>query len=177
MKEQMAFEKNVFNKTSRTDSEIAFFGGMTIVYKSSIDLFLYVVGSSYENELMLMSVLTCLFESLNHVLRKNVEKRWLLENMDGAFLVLDEIVDGGVILESDPQQVIQKVNFRADDSGLTEHSVTQVCLPGLILLLWSFLPCHELPPAVMAQAQMGLYHPMWGPRFFSLPRNKLNGRY
>ncbi|XP_057392615.1 coatomer subunit zeta-2 isoform X5 [Balaenoptera acutorostrata] len=119
MKEQMAFEKNVFNKTSRTDSEIAFFGGMTIVYKSSIDLFLYVVGSSYENELMLMSVLTCLFESLNHVLSphktkagarassckdpalylikqwKNVEKRWLLENMDGAFLVLDEIVDGG----------------------------------------------------------------------------------
>ncbi|XP_046533386.1 coatomer subunit zeta-2 isoform X2 [Equus quagga] len=68
MKEQMAFEKNVFNKTSRTDSEIAFFGGMTIVYKSSIDLFLYVVGSSHENELMLMSVLTCLFESLNHVL-------------------------------------------------------------------------------------------------------------
>ncbi|XP_064352058.1 coatomer subunit zeta-2 isoform X2 [Camelus dromedarius] len=142
MKEQMAFEKNVFNKTSRTDSEIAFLGGMTIVYKSSIDLFLYVVGSSSENELMLMSVLTCLFESLNHVLRKNVEKRWLLENMDGAFLVLDEIVDGGVILESDPQQVIQKVNFRADDSGLTEHSVAQVSLPRLTLLLWSFLPWH-----------------------------------
>ncbi|TKC50596.1 hypothetical protein EI555_011529 [Monodon monoceros] len=138
MKEQMAFEKNVFNKTSRTDSEIAFFGGMTIVYKSSIDLFLYVVGSSYENELMLMSVLTCLFESLNHVLRavsafrKNVEKRWLLENMDGAFLVLDEIVDGGVILESDPQQVIQKVNFRADDSGLTEHSVAQLKLENTL---------------------------------------------
>ncbi|XP_035933292.1 coatomer subunit zeta-2 isoform X3 [Halichoerus grypus] len=162
LKEQMAFEKNVFNKTSRTDSEIAFFGGMTIIYKSSIDLFLYVVGSSHENELMLMSVLTCLFESLSHVLRKNVEKRWLLENMDGAFLVLDEIVDGGldcshpisklltgdnqvcvtisVILESDPQQVIQKVNFRADDSSLTEQSVAQVSLPRLILLLRSFLP-------------------------------------
>nr|KAF6455463.1 COPI coat complex subunit zeta 2 [Rousettus aegyptiacus] len=116
MKEQRAFEKNVFNKTSRTDSEIAFFGGMTIVYKSSIDLFLYVVGSSHENELMLMSVLTCLFESLNHIL--------------------------SVILESDPQQVIQKVNFRADDSGLTEQSVAQVSLPRLILLLWSFLPWH-----------------------------------
>ncbi|XP_068386345.1 coatomer subunit zeta-2 isoform X1 [Eschrichtius robustus] len=158
MKEQMAFEKNVFNKTSRTDSEIAFFGGMTIVYKSSIDLFLYVVGSSYENELMLMSVLTCLFESLNHVLRqgpgfswpwggsravsafrKNVEKRWLLENMDGAFLVLDEIVDGGVILESDPQQVIQKVNFRADDSGLTEHGVAQVLQSAKEQIKWSLL--------------------------------------
>ncbi|KAK2505547.1 hypothetical protein MC885_019911 [Smutsia gigantea] len=142
MKEQMAFEKNVFSKTSQTDSEIAFLGGMTVVYKSSIDLFLYVVGSSHENELMLMSVLTCLFASLNHMLRKNMEKRWLLENMDGAFLVLDEIVDGGVILESDPEQVIQKVNFRADDSGLTEQSVAQVSLPRLILLLWSFLSWH-----------------------------------
>ncbi|XP_004378175.1 coatomer subunit zeta-2 [Trichechus manatus latirostris] len=138
-KEQMVFEKNVFNKTSRTDSEIAFFGGMTIVYKSSIDLFLYVVGSSHENELMLMAVLTCLFESLNHMLRKNVEKRWLLENMDGAFLVLDEIVDGGVILESDPQQVIQKVNFRADDGGLTEQSVAQVLQSAKEQIRWSLL--------------------------------------
>ncbi|XP_016057802.1 PREDICTED: coatomer subunit zeta-2 isoform X1 [Miniopterus natalensis] len=150
MKEQMAFEKNVFNKTSRTDSEIAFFGGMTIVYKSSIDLFLYVVGSSHENELMLMSVLTCLFESLNHVLRKNVEKRWLLENMDGAFLVLDEIVDGGVILESDPQQVIQKVNFRADDSGLTEQSVAQMRIQEMRVIvehLWTFhCTCRRVPP-------------------------------
>ncbi|XP_012581505.1 PREDICTED: coatomer subunit zeta-2 [Condylura cristata] len=139
MKEQMVFEKNVFNKTSRTDSEIAFFGGMTIVYKSSIDLFLYVVGSSHENELMLMAVLTCLFESLNYMLRKNVEKRCLMENMDGAFLVLDEIVDGGVILESDPQQVVQKVNFRADDSGLTEQSVAQVLQSAKEQIKWSLL--------------------------------------
>ncbi|XP_053116697.1 coatomer subunit zeta-2 isoform X5 [Hemicordylus capensis] len=86
MKEQKNFERNVFNKTHKTDSEITFLEGLTIVYKSSIDLFFYVVGSPHENELMLMSVLTCLFESLNHMLR--------------------------VILESDPQQVIQKVNFR-----------------------------------------------------------------
>ncbi|EMP33786.1 Coatomer subunit zeta-2 [Chelonia mydas] len=111
-KEQKTFERSVFNKTHKTDSEIAFLEGLTIVYKSSIDLFFYVVGSSQENELMLVAVLTCLFDSLNHMLRKNVEKRSLLDNLDGVFLVVDEIVDGGVILESDPQQVIQKVNFR-----------------------------------------------------------------
>ncbi|XP_036855041.2 coatomer subunit zeta-2 isoform X2 [Manis javanica] len=143
MKEQMAFEKNVFSKTSQTDSEIAFLGGMTVVYKSSIDLFLYVVGSSHENELMLMSVLTCLFASLNHVLRKNVEKRWLLENMDGAFLVLDEIVDGGVILESDPEQVIQKVNFRVSAQTnpafmeLPAQALTTSCRGGQAKVLQS----------------------------------------
>lgn len=36
--------------------EIAFLEGLTIVYKSSIDLFFYVVGSSHENEVI------CLFK-------------------------------------------------------------------------------------------------------------------
>ena len=27
--------------------------------------------------------------------RKNVERRYLLENMEGVFLVVDEIIDGG----------------------------------------------------------------------------------
>uniref|UniRef100_A0A3P9HRR2 Coatomer subunit zeta n=1 Tax=Oryzias latipes TaxID=8090 RepID=A0A3P9HRR2_ORYLA len=125
IKEQRNFETNVFNKTHKADNEIAFLEGLTIVYKSSIDLFFYVAGSAQENELMLMSVLSCLFDSLTHVLRKNVERKCLLENMEGAFLVVDEIIDGGVILESDHQQVLQKVNYRADDNPLTEQSVTQ----------------------------------------------------
>ncbi|KAL4659886.1 coatomer subunit zeta-1-like isoform X1 [Arapaima gigas] len=112
IKEQKNFEKNVFNKSHKADNEIAFLEGMTIVYKSSIDVFFYVVGSAQENELMLMGVLNCLFESLSQILRKNVEKRYLLDNMDCVFLVVDEIIDGGVILESDPQQVVQKVNYR-----------------------------------------------------------------
>ncbi|XP_030649229.1 coatomer subunit zeta-2 isoform X1 [Chanos chanos] len=125
MKEQKNFERNVFNKTHKADNEIAFLEGMTIVYKSSIDLFFYVVGSAQENELMLMAVLNCLFESLSQILRKNVERRCLLDNLDGVFLVVDEIIDGGVILESDPQQVVEKVNYRADDNPLSEQSVAQ----------------------------------------------------
>ncbi|XP_069490733.1 coatomer subunit zeta-2 isoform X1 [Ambystoma mexicanum] len=138
-KEQTAFEKKVFNKTYKTDSDIAFLDGMTIVYKSSIDLFLYVVGSAQENELMLMAVLGCLFDSLSHMLRKSVEKRSLLENMDGAFLVVDEIVDGGVILESDSQQVAQKLNFRLDDNPLSEQSVAQVLQSAKEQIKWSIL--------------------------------------
>uniref|UniRef100_A0A672SEN5 Coatomer subunit zeta n=1 Tax=Sinocyclocheilus grahami TaxID=75366 RepID=A0A672SEN5_SINGR len=105
MKEQKNFETNVFNKTHKADNEIAFLEGMTIVYKSSIDLFFYVVGSAQENELMLMAVLNCLFESLSQMLRKNVEKRTLLDNMDGVFLVVDEIIDGG-FQSHDPSEII-----------------------------------------------------------------------
>ena len=46
-------------------------------------------------QLILNSVLNALYESVSQILRKNVEKRALLENLDAAFLVLDEICDGG----------------------------------------------------------------------------------
>ncbi|XP_051994826.1 coatomer subunit zeta-1-like isoform X2 [Xyrauchen texanus] len=139
MKEQKNFEKNVFNKTHNADNEIAFIEGMTIVYKSSIDLFFYVVGSTQENELMLMTVLNCLFESLSQMLRKNVEKRTLLDNMDGVFQVVDEIIDGGVILECDAQQVIEKVNYKVDDNPLSEQSVAQVFQSAKEQIKWSIL--------------------------------------
>ncbi|XP_031689749.1 coatomer subunit zeta-1-like isoform X8 [Oncorhynchus kisutch] len=113
MKEQKNFEKNVFNKTHKADNEIAFVEGMTIVYKCSIDLFFYVVGSAQENELMLMAVLNCLFESLGQILR--------------------------VILESDPQQVIQKVNYRADENPLSEQSVAQIMQSAKEQIKWSIL--------------------------------------
>uniref|UniRef100_A0A673HPV0 Coatomer subunit zeta n=1 Tax=Sinocyclocheilus rhinocerous TaxID=307959 RepID=A0A673HPV0_9TELE len=89
-------------------------------------------GERLYAKLMLMSVLNCLFDSLSQMLRKNVEKRALLENMEGLFLAIDEIVDGGVILESDPQQVVHRVALRGDDVPLTEQTVTQVRAVGAL---------------------------------------------
>uniref|UniRef100_A0A8D0F1P2 Coatomer subunit zeta n=1 Tax=Strix occidentalis caurina TaxID=311401 RepID=A0A8D0F1P2_STROC len=104
--------RSIFLKTHRAGGEVACLEGLTVVYRSSVDLFFYVVGGCQENELMLSAVLACLLDTLGHLLRREVEKRWLLDNMEGTFLVVDEIVDGGVILESDPQQVIQRLSLR-----------------------------------------------------------------
>lgn len=84
--------------------------GLTCLYKSSVDLFFYVVGSGQENELLLMSVLDCLFNSCSGILRKNVDKKSLCDNMEIIMLALDEMIDGGMILESDPQQVPNYLN-------------------------------------------------------------------
>jgi len=46
-------------------------------------------------QLILVSVLNCLYDSVSHMLRKNVEKRALIDNMDGIFLAIDEICDNG----------------------------------------------------------------------------------
>ncbi|XP_053408892.1 coatomer subunit zeta-1-like isoform X2 [Mercenaria mercenaria] len=124
-KEQKTFEKNLFNKTHRANAEIIMFEGLTCVYRSNVDLFFYVVGSTNENELILASVLNAFYDSICQILRRNVEKRALLENMDAGFLVLDEICDGGIILDCDSQSIISKVAIKTDDIPIGEQTVSQ----------------------------------------------------
>lgn len=48
-------------------------------------------------QLILVNTLNCLYDSISNMLRKNVEKRTLIENMDGVFLTVDEICDNGFV--------------------------------------------------------------------------------
>ncbi|XP_077968428.1 coatomer subunit zeta-1-like [Styela clava] len=138
-REQKLFEKNLFKKTAKSDSEIALLEGLTVVYKNNVDLFFYVVGSSQENELMLMSVLNCIFDTMNIILRKNVEKRVLLRHLDSGFLVVDEVIDGGVIMAVDPTSVADRIIMRGEDIPLTEQTVAQVLQSAKDQIKWSLL--------------------------------------
>lgn len=138
-KEQKLFEKNLFEKTQKSDSEIALLEGLTVVYKSNVDLFFYVVGASSENELILMSVLSCIYDSINLLLRKNVEKRILLRNLDSVFLIVDEIVDGGVVMQIDGSGVIDQIATRGEEIPLTEQSISQVFQSAKDQIKWSLL--------------------------------------
>eukprot|EP00126_Sphaerothecum_destruens_P007373 Sdes_comp19821_c0_seq2m11979 len=69
LKEQKIFEKNIFAKTHRANAEIALLEGFTVVYRSNVDLFFYVVGNHEENELMLVSVLNSFYDAVGILLR------------------------------------------------------------------------------------------------------------
>ncbi|OXA55566.1 coatomer subunit zeta-1 [Folsomia candida] len=139
VKEQKTFEKNLFQKTHRANSEVIMLDGLTVVYKSNVDLFFYVMGSCNDNELILMTVLHCMYDAVSQILRKNVEKRNLLENLDVVMLAMDEICDGGIILEADPSAVCQRVALRGDDIPIGEQTVAQVLQTAKEQLKWSLL--------------------------------------
>ncbi|XP_074603574.1 COPI coat complex subunit zeta [Brevipalpus obovatus] len=139
LKEQKAFEKNLFNKTHRANAEVIMLDGYTCVYKSSVDLFFYVIGGSNENCLILASVLNCLYDAANQILRKNVEKRSLLDNLDTIILAIDEICDGGIILEADSHSVVQRVALKPEDIPLGEQTVSQILHSAREQLKWSIL--------------------------------------
>jgi hypothetical protein len=139
VKEQKDFEKSLFQKTHKANSEIVMLDGMTIVYRSSVDLFFYVIGSTSENEIMLMNLLNCLFDSVSQMLRKNVEKKYLYDNLDLVYLLCDEICDNGVIVESDATQALQRVCFKAEEVPLGEQTVVDVLRSAKEQFKWSIL--------------------------------------
>ncbi|KAA8540274.1 hypothetical protein F0562_024163 [Nyssa sinensis] len=118
---KLAFEKSVFTKTqktnARTEAEIAMFENYIVVYKFIQDLHFFVTGGEDENELILASVLQGFFDSVTLLLRNNVEKMEALENLDLILLCLDEIVDGGMILETDVNNIAGKVATHSMDAG------------------------------------------------------------
>ncbi|KAF7634422.1 Clat_adaptor_s domain-containing protein [Meloidogyne graminicola] len=122
-KEKSLFEKNLFQKTHKANAEIILLDGYICVYRSNVDLFFYVIGSSNENELILQSVLNCFYDSFSTVLRKNVEKRVLLDRIDLAFLILDELCDDGLVLETDSQAIVNSKAIKPNIEEIKKYFI------------------------------------------------------
>ncbi|TVY32892.1 putative coatomer subunit zeta, partial [Lachnellula subtilissima] len=87
-------KKGLLEKTAKQTSDIILYDNRIVLYKSESDVMMYVVGGVEENEIMLY----------------NVTKRTIIENYDLVALAIDEIVDDGIILETDPTIIVQRVS-------------------------------------------------------------------
>ncbi|XP_072955293.1 coatomer subunit zeta-1-like [Typha angustifolia] len=127
---KLAFEKSVFTKTEKTNGrmevEIVMFDGYIIVYKFIQDLHFFVTGGD-ENELILATVLQGLLDAVGILLRNNVDKRTAFENLDVIFLCLDEIVDRGIILETEASIIAEKAATHGLDgaTSFSEQTISQ----------------------------------------------------
>ncbi|KAE8812482.1 Coatomer subunit zeta-1 [Hordeum vulgare] len=128
---KLAFEKSVFVKTQKASSgaeaEIVMFDGHIVVYKFVQDLHFFVSGGDEENELILASVLQGFADAIDIILRNNVDKRTALENLDLILLCLDEIVDGGIVLETEGSVIAEKVLAHGAEgaTSIAEQTIVQ----------------------------------------------------
>ena len=135
---QMKFEKEVFSKTSRNnargEAEIALLDNHIVVYKFCADLHFFVTAKVDENEIIVATVLNAFFDAVSLLLRGVVEKRAALENLDLVLLTIDELIDGGIILETDPSNIANRVQMRGVEGSqpITEMSTSQAisCITG-----------------------------------------------
>ncbi|KAG0641210.1 Longin-like domain-containing protein [Tuber brumale] len=110
LKEQKPFEKGLVEKTAKSNSDIILYDNRIVVFKAESDVMLYLVGGVEENEMLLWHTLLALRDSLNILLKNATDKRTLLENYDIVSLAIDEIVDDGIILETDPATIAGRVS-------------------------------------------------------------------
>ena len=109
------------------DAEIIMFDGVITVYKTIGDCCFYVVGDPDENELILGAVLQAFYESISMLLAM-VEKKTVLENLDLVLICMDEIVDSGVILETNSDLIASRVTMRGaegEEANFTEQTFQQ----------------------------------------------------
>ncbi|KAH7334813.1 coatomer protein [Rhizoctonia solani] len=125
LKEQRAFEKGLWEKTKKPGGEIILYEGYLAVYKHSLDVIFYVISPASENELMTHSALVGFSDALSLLLRGQVEKRAILENLDLALLALDETIDDGIIIETEGPVIASRVSRpRADVAEIVINEQT-----------------------------------------------------
>ncbi|KKA28660.1 hypothetical protein TD95_004552 [Thielaviopsis punctulata] len=110
VKAQKAFEKGLFEKTTKQNNDIILYDNRVVLYKNDSDVMVYVVGSLDENEILLYSVILALRDSLHLLFKQSVDKRTIAENYDLVALAIDEIVDDGIVLETDPTIIVHRVS-------------------------------------------------------------------
>lgn len=96
-------------------AEIASLDKYTAVYRNLADIFIYVIGLAEENELILLNVLNVATEAISNLLRDRVDKSSIIESIDYVFLTFDEIVDDGIILETDAKAIVSRVALKSND--------------------------------------------------------------
>eukprot|EP00742_Colponemidia_sp_Colp-10_P001357 GILJ01001460.1.p1 GENE.GILJ01001460.1~~GILJ01001460.1.p1 ORF type:complete len:181 (-),score=27.06 GILJ01001460.1:211-753(-) len=141
---QILFEASLFAKTqrmtARNDAEIIMFDNLIAVFRFQSDLHLYVLGDANENELILNTVLSTIFETLLQASRGQLDRRYVLEYLEQVLLAFDEAVDGGIIMDMDASSLIGRVTLRSDNEvPLSEQSFTQALASAKEQIARSFI--------------------------------------
>jgi len=79
--------------------DIILYDGRLAVYRHSLDLIFYLIANQDENELMISIALSAFSDAVHMLLRNQVEKRAVLENLDLVLLCLDETIDEGCVTQ------------------------------------------------------------------------------
>ena len=128
---QKLFEKQLFYKSTKQSSSK---GGSTNYYENDImicdnyvsvfrcyhDMSIYVLGNADDNELILGQVLDCLHECFDKVFKSQFERRALITQMSQVILIIDEIVDHGVVMHTQSSVILQRIKTvkKAESTGI-----------------------------------------------------------
>merc|ERR1719215_2390275 len=90
-------------------------GGVMAPSSVGGDVRVVVVGPEGESELVLASFCENLFQALSSLMGGQTDRGMVLYNLELVLLLIDEHCDGGIVLENDPQKLVNSVLLREED--------------------------------------------------------------
>ncbi|KRX08169.1 Longin-like domain [Pseudocohnilembus persalinus] len=121
---QKAFEKNMVEKSQKltgskpmtsTQAEIFSLGQFNIVFKILSDVFIYVIGDSEENQVILSNVLQSLNDGLDYFTKDKISKKTVIEQYQNLILLIDEMIDEGIIVTLEVESLIARCTMNNCD--------------------------------------------------------------
>ena len=77
------------------------------IFRCYVDMTIYVIGDAKrDNELILASVLDTIHECFDTVFKHSIERKSLINNMTGVILVIDELIDQGIVMQLEPSVIL-----------------------------------------------------------------------
>lgn len=137
---QKKFEKKVILKLPKpsvtgraTENDVALVDDLLVLYKMCNDVYVCVVCNETENELTISQLLEGMYQAISAscqtgFVSTSVTKTSILECLDQVLLVLDEVTDGGIILESDEEKIGNRIRMIEEVEGGRDESAPEAVL-------------------------------------------------
>jgi len=125
---EAALLSKALKSTATGEADIVLFDGHVAVMRAGKDVHLFVTGDQDENEIILVEVLNALYNALSSLLPGgSLDSRNMLEKLDVVLLVIDELVDGGIILEIESSAIVNRVGMKGAEGSAGGSSL----MPGV----------------------------------------------
>mmetsp|Transcript_49639 Transcript_49639/g.146714 ORF Transcript_49639/g.146714 Transcript_49639/m.146714 type:complete len:195 (+) Transcript_49639:60-644(+) len=131
-KAQLAFEKRVISKlpkpsVARSEVDVAIIDNYTVLFQAFNDVVVCAIASEEENELVVLQLVEGIFNAMSQsaqggsFLSSGLTKQLVLDNLSDVLFILDEVVDDGIIMETDEEKISARVKM-IDETEITSSA-------------------------------------------------------
>ena len=118
------------SKLNMYENDIMTIENYVALFRCYTDMTIYILGDKDDNELVLAMVLDTVHECFDKVFKHAIERKSLISNMTAVILVIDELVDQGIIMATDTQTILKRINIRGSLSSSQQEDSTSSVLAG-----------------------------------------------
>lgn len=127
---------------SKGNNDLFLLDKYVVIYRQLSDTIVAMLTDPSENEIFVNMTLNCIVDGFDKIFERGFDKKIALEYYDKIAIAIDEVIDDGIVLETDSQALADRVNFKnlegTESAGFSEISLSSALnfAKGSLLSFW-----------------------------------------